>query len=201
MKTKHLIPLLLSLLLLLPCGVEAKRDITRFMGIPVTGTKAALTRKLAAKGFTPSQEESGLLLGEFNGRRVRVALTENSGKVWRVAVMFKSLGQEDDIRLLFNSLCRQFQNDRRYWAPGQKSFVLDSEEPIFEEMKKGKRYEAGFFQVPETAFSWKEVEEDPAARVVSLKKPVWFAICESCGEHFVTLFYDNEYNHLRTKDL
>lgn len=34
-----------------------------------------------------------------------------------------------------------------------------------------------------------------------LKKPVWFRICESYGEYYITMFYDNEYNHANGEDL
>ena len=32
-------------------------------------------------------------------------------------------------------------------------------------------------------------------------KPVWFRICESYGEYYITMFYDNEYNHANGEDL
>ena len=33
------------------------------------------------------------------------------------------------------------------------------------------------------------------------KKPVWFRICENYGEYYITIFYDNEYNHADGEDL
>lgn len=32
-------------------------------------------------------------------------------------------------------------------------------------------------------------------------KPVWFRICESYGEYYITMFYDNEYNRSHGEDL
>ena len=32
-------------------------------------------------------------------------------------------------------------------------------------------------------------------------KPVWFRICESYGEYYITMYYDNEYNHANGEDL
>ena len=32
-------------------------------------------------------------------------------------------------------------------------------------------------------------------------KPVWFRICESYGEYYITMFYDNENNHANGEDL
>ena len=34
-----------------------------------------------------------------------------------------------------------------------------------------------------------------------LKKSVWFRICGSYGEYFITMYYDNEYNHANGEDL
>ena len=33
------------------------------------------------------------------------------------------------------------------------------------------------------------------------KKRVWFMICESYGQYYITMFYDNEYNHSDGEDL
>ncbi len=32
-------------------------------------------------------------------------------------------------------------------------------------------------------------------------KPVWFRICKFYGEYYITMFYDNEYNHANGEDL
>ena len=33
------------------------------------------------------------------------------------------------------------------------------------------------------------------------KKPVWFRICRYVNEYYITMFYDNEYNHADGEDL
>ena len=33
------------------------------------------------------------------------------------------------------------------------------------------------------------------------KKPVWFCISEHYGEYYITMYYDNEYNHADGEDL
>lgn len=35
-------------------ALYAQKDVTKFLGIPVDGTKTAMIQKLKAKGFTPS---------------------------------------------------------------------------------------------------------------------------------------------------
>ena len=32
-------------------------------------------------------------------------------------------------------------------------------------------------------------------------KPVWLRICESYGEYYISMYYDNEYNHANGEDL
>ena len=35
-----------------------------------------------------------------------------------------------------------------------------------------------------------------------MMKPVWFRICEeSLGKYYITMYYDNEYNHANGEDL
>ena len=41
----------------------AQNDVTKFLGIPVDGTKAEMIRKLKAKGFTSSPYDRDVLTG------------------------------------------------------------------------------------------------------------------------------------------
>ncbi len=43
--------------------------------------------------------------------------------------------------------------------------------------------------------TWKVVTE------MMEKKLVWFIISENYGQYFITMFYDNEYNHSDGEDL
>lgn len=49
----------------------------------------------------------------------------------------------------------------------------------------------------------KEMEQIAIKNTMDLlsMKPVWFRICESYGEYYITMFYDNEYNHANGEDL
>ena len=61
--------LLLGLAVALTMGVQAqKKDITKFMGIPIDGTKTAMIQKLKAKGFTYNAKMDRLE-GEFVYKR------------------------------------------------------------------------------------------------------------------------------------
>lgn len=56
-------------MLVLSVALYAQQEVTKFMGIPVDGTKTEMIAKLKAKGFTwyPAKD---CLTGLFNGRDV-----------------------------------------------------------------------------------------------------------------------------------
>ena len=72
-------------MIVLAAGLHAQKDVTKFLGIPVDGTKSAMIQKLKAKGFTYHQKDD-LLEGEFNGEKVNIAIVTQGNKVWRIAV-------------------------------------------------------------------------------------------------------------------
>ena len=58
-----------------------QNDITKFLGIPIDGTKAEIIQKLKAKGYTPTDIDSEVLEGEFNGKDVSIYIATNNNKV------------------------------------------------------------------------------------------------------------------------
>lgn len=59
------------------------KDVTKFLGIPVDGTKTEMKQKLIAKGFVPKKlGNNEWLEGEFNGCNVRAFIVTNNNKVW-----------------------------------------------------------------------------------------------------------------------
>ena len=125
----------------------AQKDVTKFLGIPVDGTKSAMIQKLKAKGFTYNQRRD-CLEGEFNGRTVYLHVVTNNNKVYRIMVKDAYGVDESAIRIRFNTLCRQFENNGKY-IPAQfsKSQEIEENEDISYEMAvNNKRYEASFFQ-------------------------------------------------------
>ena len=92
-----------------------------------------------------------------------------------------------------------------------------------------KRYEAIFYQLPDTTVAnhneeiqsmvyskyTKEQLENPSEEISkdilnmaamyalekATKKPVWFMISGNYGEYYITMFYDNEYNRANGEDL
>ena len=129
---------------------EEEKDVTKFLGIPVDGTKAEMIKELKAKGFTPTSIDKELLEGEFNGTEVYVGVATNNNKVYRIGVMDKNSKNEADIRIRFNNLCRQFENNPRYSSFSEDQTIPEDEDISYEMTVNNKRYEASFYQNPQT---------------------------------------------------
>ena len=225
--------LLFSLLAtLLTLSLYAQNDVTTFLGIPVDGFKSEMRQKLIAKGFTPKKVGNNEYLeGEFNGTDVHIYIATNNNKVYRIMVCDANTQDEANIKIRFNKLVNQFENNKRYTALDQYT-ISDTEDISYEMLVHKKNFDALFFQNPDMekvdtlALQNKireqllekykpEQLENPteemnqevqaiAMRIgmdMIFKKPVWFRICESYGEYYITMYYDNEYNHANGEDL
>ena len=219
------------LALLISGTVSAQKDVTKFLGIPVDGSKAEMTRSLKGKGFTVSSSNSDVLVGEFNGNRVNVHIVTNNNKVCRIMVTEINGMSEVDIKVNFNKLYQQFMNNKNYMAASASDKTISEDEDVFIEMAgKKKRYEAAFFQKSspqDSIILAKELESylikkytneqivnptpeikeamiDDALTFMKNKyemKSVWFMISERYGKYYINLFYDNEYNRANGDDL
>lgn len=225
--------LLFSLLAtLLTLSLYAQNDVTTFLGIPVDGFKSEMRQKLIAKGFTPKKVGNNEYLeGEFNGTDVHIFIATNNNKVYRIMVCDANTLDEANIKIRFNKLVNQFENNKRYTALDQYT-ISDTEDISYEMLVHKKNFDALFYQNPDMekvdtlALQNKireqllekykpEQLENPteemnqevqaiAMRIgmdMIFKKPVWFRICESYGEYYITMYYDNEYNHANGEDL
>ena len=72
-----------------------------------------MIQKLKNKGFVyyPSAD---YLEGEFNGQQVDVFIATNNNKVYRIMVCDKNTYDEGQIKIRYNTLCRQFANNQKY---------------------------------------------------------------------------------------
>ena len=225
--------LLFSLLAtLLTLSLYAQNDVTTFLGIPVDGFKSEMRQKLIAKGFTPKKVGNNEYLeGEFNGTDVHIFIATNNNKVYRIMVCDANTQDEANIKIRFNKLVNQFENNKRYTALDQYT-ISDTEDISYEMLVHKQNFDALFYQNPDMekvdtlALQNKireqllekykpEQLENPteemnqevqaiAMRIgmdMIFKKPVWFRICESYGEYYITMYYDNEYNHANGEDL
>lgn len=137
----------LSVLMLMVAMLNAQVEVTKFLGIPIDGTKYEMISKLKAKGYTWNSTLE-CLEGEFNGREVMIIVGTNNNKVYRILVRDKYTCNETDIRIRFNTLLSQFTNNERYMPDfGASNEPIDEDENIsFNISVKNKRYQASFFQ-------------------------------------------------------
>ncbi|MCW4468420.1 hypothetical protein OGH69_05545 [Flavobacterium sp. MFBS3-15] len=208
------------LMLLLSISFYAQKDVTQFLDIPVDGFKAEMVQKLKSKGFVKNRDEDGILDGDFNGVKVKISVGTNNNKVWRIAVIDVNPTNETNIKIRFNNLIQQFQNNKRYSPQSDTTiakYIIPKTEDISYEMSiKNKRYEAVFYQksikhdslikeiellMNKSSLNEKEKQrlEDLNVEISyeslnSLNKTVWFLIIEDYGEYRIAMFYDNEYN-------
>ena len=102
----------IALLLMLFITLQAQENVTKFLGIPVDGTKSAMIQKIKSKGFQYNYSRD-CLEGEFNGTQVRIFVVTNNNKVWRIAITDAVQLDEINIRIRFNTLCKQFENNKK----------------------------------------------------------------------------------------
>jgi len=136
---------------LLSVSLYAQKDVTQFLGIPVDGYKPEMVKKLKDKGYVVNQSNKDVLVGEFNGTEVNIHIATNNNKVCRIMVCDANTMKESDIKIRFNKLCRQFQNNEKY-IPASLSTsdytISENEDISYELSVHNKRYEAVFYQLP-----------------------------------------------------
>lgn len=133
-------------LALLVASVCFAQDVTKFLGIPVDGTKPAMIQKLKEKGFT-FNAKLDCLEGEFNGREVTLTIVTNNNKVYRIMVMDSYGVSETDIKIRFNTLCGQFEKNERYMSFEDNQMIPESDDISFEMNVHNRRYEALYIQM------------------------------------------------------
>lgn len=132
--------LLITMLLVFSVAANAQNDVTRFLGIPVDGSKSEMIRKIKARSIS---YDSDVLEGEFNGRDVHIHVATNNDKVYRVMVSDVNAVNERSIQIRFNRLCEQFANNSKYISLKEQT-IPDNENISYEMTVKKKRYEAIF---------------------------------------------------------
>lgn len=180
----------LAFLLMLSLSIFAQRQVTKFLGIPVDGSRTAMIQKLKAKGFRYNSYVKGLE-GKFNGTNVLIYVQTNKNKVWRIIVTYKDSSDKEQIKVHYNLLINQFSNNPRYK-------VLDAEEltdkdDIYHEVNINKKqYEANFYQLPadeniKNRLVWFTIREDP--NILQFQK------------YIIGIYYENKYNEPNGDDL
>lgn len=114
----------------------------KFLGIPIDGTEAVFVANLRTKGFTYNLATGGYK-GQFNGRDVDVFIHTNHDKVDRVYVDFP-FTDEYGIKLEFNHLLRQFDDNVKYLDLVMNEPIPGNEDISYEINVNNKRYQALF---------------------------------------------------------
>lgn len=222
--------LTLGLALMLAFASYAQDEVTKFLGIPIDGTKNEMIAKLKAKGYIWNTRRE-CLEGEFNGRDVYLHVVTNNNKVYRICVEDKIGSSEGDIKIRFNKLCRQFERNNRYTSKSNNSFELSETEDISYEMTVNeKRYEASYYQLTDMdkdSVMMREYVRDKVMAQISnenisdtsvliqslinlqlvaeqlryMTRSVWFMIHREYGQYYILLFYDNQLNQANGEDL
>lgn len=151
-------------MIVLAAGLHAQNEVTKFLGIPVDGTKSAMIQKLKAKGFT-YDPKSDFLEGEFNGEKVLIRVQTNNNKVWRIAVADQTSRDEAQIRIRFNNLISQFENNPKYMPYDNNKRIEDDENISYGITVKKKQYQAVFFQCGDSIFLANYIKEKYAREI------------------------------------
>ena len=137
--------LVFTLLMLLTLSLNAQDNVMKFMGIPIDGTKSEMISQLKKKGFTYNKEYDWLE-GRFNGEEVNVIVHTNNDLVDRIMVVSANPVNETNIKIKFNNLVRQFNNNERYYSTEEDQEIGDNVDISYEMSVNSKRFEASFHQ-------------------------------------------------------
>ncbi len=212
----------LIMLLMLAVTSFAQKEVTKFLGIPVDGSKKEMEQKLKEKGFV---QEGGMigLSGEFNGRDVYVLIQTVKGKVWRLNIIDQRASDETHIKDLWNELCEQFKNNPRYEYFPSHNYIIPNEEDIRYEINVNhKEYQALFNQYSSGCTTYgEEVDKEMKKRGLNISdvtetefskirqevidglvnRLVWFTIQKDQTDFRMVMFYENGYNKANGEDL
>ena len=119
----------------------------KFLGIPVDGSKSEIVAALKSKGFE-YDSESDFLIGDFNGKKSHIGIVENHGKVYRVVVFDADTYDAGEIRIRFNNLIHQFENNDKYYYIVQNEMIPEDEDIHYEIIVHDKQYIAEFIYNP-----------------------------------------------------
>ena len=97
MEKEQLIPIILSTTPFL----NRQKEITKFLGIPVDGTRSEMIKKLKKKGFSATPTFGDFVLeGKFKGNDVYLYMLDYKDKVFSVYIRDKKPISEADIKYM-----------------------------------------------------------------------------------------------------
>ena len=145
----------------------AQSEVTRFLGIPIDGTKSEMIKQLKKKGYI-YKPEYDRLEGEFNGTDVYISVVTNNNKVYRICVCDRNTVDETNIKIRFNRLCYQFGDTKRYIGNPEDYIIPEDEDISYEMTVHNKRYQAVFYQNLNNLDEYKNVGQVDSTRMNGL---------------------------------
>ena len=206
--------IIITITLLFSTAIFAQNDVTKFLGIPIDGTKSEMIQKLKQKGFTYNYSLD-CLEGEFNGEQVLISVITSNRKVSHIMILDEIARTESQIRRRFNELCRQFEMSEKYYYLGDSQEISKSDNISYNMSVLNKEYKANFFQTDATtADLYKRLQSKDKTltpeEVMKLEedlkkgyfKQVWFFIDKDTnGKYRIAMFYANLKNEANGEDL
>lgn len=180
---KRLIIIILALFASIAISAQTNSNVLKFMGIPVDGSKTEVIQKLKEKGFK-YDSINDCLTGQFNGMDSHIFISTNKNKVDRIIVRNTTGTDETNIRIAYNNLLQQFNNNSKYITIEENKFIPEDEDISYEITVYKKRYEADFYLKDNTT-----------------QGMVWFMILRSFGQYSIAIFYENLNNRPNGEDL
>ena len=144
---KRLLSFVIGILIMCSTVFGQSESTLKFLGIPVDGSKSEMVAALKSKGFE-YDSESDFLIGDFNGRESHIGIVENHGKVYRVVVFDANTCDAGEIRIRFNNLIHQFENNDKYYYIVQNEMIPEDEDIHYEILVNKKQYIAEFIYNP-----------------------------------------------------
>ena len=144
---KRLLSFVIGILIMCSTVFGQSESTLKFLGIPVDGSKSEMVKALKAKGFE-YDSESGFLIGNFNGKKSQIAIAENHGKVYRVVIFNADTYDEGQIKVMFNNLIHQFENNDKYFYIFPNNIIPEDEDIHYEILVNKTQYIAEFMYNP-----------------------------------------------------
>lgn len=144
---KKLLSFIIGILIMCSTVFGQSESTLKFLGIPVDGSKSEMVEVLKSKGFE-YDSESDFLIGDFNGRESHIGIVENHGKVYRVVVFDANTYDAGEIRIRFNNLIHQFENNDKYFYIFPNNIIPEDEDIHYEILVNKKQYIAEFMYNP-----------------------------------------------------
>ena len=144
---KKLLSFIIGILIMCSTVFGQSESTLKFLGIPVDGSKSEMVEALKAKGFE-YDSESGFLIGDFNGKKSQIAIAEKPGKVYRVVIFNADTYDEGQIKVMFNNLIYQFENNDKYFYIFPNNIIPEDEDIHYEILVNKKQYIAEFMYNP-----------------------------------------------------